>query len=154
MTVRCDSVTMRAGAPFSLHTADMSVRVLTVVIVSICVLAGCSGGEGEVLQGENSIVLVGADGDGDNMAGIGVAGSVAMVGDCLGIDEATVIWPNGTKITSEDPVTIDVPGLGQVTVGDHVDGGGDEYVDYLPKGIDAIPKGCSTEQVVAFYPNQ
>jgi hypothetical protein len=66
-----------------------------------------------------------------------------------------VIWPHGTKIATDDPLTIDVPSLGRLRVGDYVDGmGGDEYVDYLPKGIDAVPSGCPTDQVVAFYPDQ
>ncbi len=67
---------------------------------------------------------------------------------------ATVIWPHGTKITSDDPLTIEVPGLGGLQVDDQVDGGGVEYGDHLPKGIDAVPEGCPTEQVFEFYPNR
>ncbi len=130
-----------------------ALAVLTMIVAG-SLLSGCGGGDGGVLYSGDSIVLVGAEGDGDNMAGVGFAGGVTMVGDCMGIEGATVIWPHGTKIASDNPLSIDVPGLGPLTVGDHVDGGGDEYVDYLPKGLGAIPSGCPTEQVVAFYPNK
>jgi hypothetical protein len=71
----------------------------------------------------------------------------------MGIDDATVIWPYGTKIASEHPLTIDVPGLGRLKVGDHADGGADEYAHHLPTGIDAIPSSCPMHRVLAFYPN-
>ena len=87
-------------------------------------------------------MLVGADGDRRNIPEAVLTGPVTMAGDCLGINGATVIWPHGTKIATDDPLTIDVPSLGRLRVGDCVDGmGGDEYVDHLPKGIDAVPSG-------------
>jgi hypothetical protein len=64
-----------------------------------------------------------------------------------------VIWPQGTRIASDDPMTIDVPGLGTLTIGDQVAGGGVEYGNRLPEGIDAIPSGCPTDEMVAFYPD-
>jgi|1186.fasta_scaffold800995_2 hypothetical protein len=115
-------------------------------------LSACDGGgDGSALHSGDSIVLVDADSDGPTV-GVGFAGSVAMVGDCLGIGHATVIWPHGTTITDRDPLTIEVPGLGQVRVGSGVDGGADGVGD-LPKGIDTIPSGCPTRQVIAFFPN-
>lgn len=122
------------------------------VIVAVLMASGCGGDEGEVLRHGDSIVLVGAEGDGDNVAGIGYGGTVAMVGRCLGLNDATVIWPHGTKVVSDDPLTVDVPGLGRLRIGDEVGGGADVYGDHLPEGIDAIPSGCPTEEVVAFYP--
>lgn len=134
----------------------MRMRVLTALTMLIAglLLSGCGRGHGGVLRSGHSIVLVGAESDGDSMAGVGFAGNVGMVGDCLGINRATVIWPHGTKIASDDPLTVDVPGLRRKAVGDHVDGGGDPYVDYLPEGIGSIPRGCRSEQVIAFFPNQ
>src|SRR3954452_361212 len=110
--VRFNPITALAGKQFSPHTADMSMRVLAVALGTVCVLAGCGGGQGDVLRSEDSTVLVGAKVDGDSLAGIGYSGTVAMVGQCLGLNEATVIWPHGTQIASDDPLTIDVPGLG------------------------------------------
>ena len=107
---------------------------------------------GEVIRSGDTSVLIGAEGDGDNMAGVGYGGTVSMVGECLGLDDATVIWPHGTTVVADDPLTIDVPGLSEVTVGDTLTGGADVYADYLPEGIDAIPEGCPTGRVIAFYP--
>jgi hypothetical protein len=137
-----------------------SVRLLAAltVVVAASVLSGCGGndggGDGRVLHSGSSNVLIGAKGDGDNVAGVGFAGTVSLAGGCLGIGGATIIWPYGTQVSSDDPLTIYVPGLGRLTVGDRVDGGGDEYGDHLPKGIDAVPSDCPTEQVVAFFPNR
>ena len=120
--------------------------------LSACGDGGGGGGDGSVLHSGDAIVLVDADrGDGPTV-GVGFGGSVAMVGDCLGIDHATVVWPHGTTISDRDPLTIEVPGLGRVRVGSSVDGGAGDLGD-LPKGIDAIPSGCPTEHVIAFYPN-
>lgn len=137
-----------------MHRRALAALAVTVVGAT---LSGCGGGDASVLHSNGSVVLVGADVDGPGV-GVGFGGSVAMVGDCLGVEGdgavATVIWPHGTKIVSPDPLTIDVPGLGRVSVGDQVaGGGGDVSVDRLPKGIDAIPSSCPTEQVVAFYPD-
>ena len=126
--------------------------VVLAVLMSGTLWSGCTTDHG-VLRSGDSIVLVGEIGPGDSVAGVGLGGTLAMVGDCVGIDEATVIWPYGTEIASNEPLTIDVPGLGRVALGDQVDGSGDEYVDRLPKGIDSIPAGCPAEQVFAFYPD-
>jgi hypothetical protein len=116
-------------------------------------LSGCGGGDGSVLHSGDALVLVGAEGDMDGPnAGVGFGGSVAMVGHCLGIEGATVIWPYGTTIVSGDPLTIDVPGWGRVKPGVGVSGGAVAYADSLPKGIDAMPSGCPTTQVLAFDP--
>lgn len=125
------------------------------VLLSIAVpwtVTGCGDEPGRIERSGESIVLVGAEGDGEDRAGVGIGGTARMVGDCLGIDTSTVIWPHGTKIVSDDPLTIDIPGSDQVTIGDHVEGGGDVYSDYVPEGIDTIPPSCPGE-VIAFYPN-
>jgi hypothetical protein len=121
---------------------------------SLALLSGCGDDPGSVVRNGDSTVLVGAEGDGDNVAGIGFGGVVTMVGECLGIDTSTVIWPNGTAVVADDPLTIDVPGLGRVAVGDHVAGGSDPYGNHLPSGIDAIPSDCPSDEVIAFYPGK
>lgn len=119
-------------------------------LAGVC-LGGCSG-SGEVLRSDDSVVLVGADGDGDNAAGVGFGGNVTMVGACLGIEASTVIWPHGTSIVSEHPLVVDVTGLGEIRVGDQVSGGGVQYADHLPDGIDAIPSECPSGSLFAFFP--
>lgn len=135
----------------------MRIRSLLVIAVA-CVLgltvSACSA-KGAVVRRGDVVVLVGAEGDGDNIAGIRFGGQVSLVGACVGIDQVTVIWPHGTEILDEDPVRIEVPGLGQVKVGDRVDGGGDILADdHRPTGIDEIPSDCSTsEEIIAFFPD-
>jgi len=116
--------------------------------------SGCGADDGTVIHSGDVVVLVGAEGDGNNMAGVGFSGKVSMVGSCLGISDTTVFWPHGTKVVDENPLTIEVPGLGRVTVGNQLTGGADVYVDHLPKGIDAIPSECPTTEVAAFYPGK
>lgn len=128
-------------------------------LVLLLALASCTGGgedavaPGEVLGGSTGTVLVNAEPGEGGIAGVGFFGRVKLVGDCLGIEDATIIWPHGTQIVSEDPFVVEVPGMGQVSIGDRVSGGGDEYVDYLPDGIDAVPPGCPTKRVFAFHPD-
>lgn len=104
----------------------------------------------EVLESGGTYVLVGVY-DGNNMAGVGFGGTVSQVGDCLGIDGVVVVWPPGTTITSNDPLVIDVPGLGATRVGDRVVGGADEGP--LPDGL-VVPDGCPTDEVVSFFPDR
>jgi hypothetical protein len=146
----------------------MRVRALVILtmIVAGSLLSGCGDQDGRVLRSGSTFVLVGASGAARTLPHSTITGRVGIVGDCLGINGsavngATVIWPHGTKITADDPLTIEVPGLGRVRVGDSVDGSGDqvvnhrpgqEHLDRLPKGVDRVPTGCRRNQVIAFYP--
>lgn len=130
------------------------VRAWVALAVVTALMSSCGEDEGSVLNRSETNVLVGAEGDGEEpMAGVGVGGTVTLVGNCLGIGRAIVIWPYGTEIVDEDPFTIDVPDFGEVSVGDSIQGGGDTYVDYLPDGIDEVPSGCPDDEVFAFYPD-
>lgn len=91
---------------------------------------------------------------GDNVAGVGLGGSVTLAGDCLGINQMAVIWPHGTTVVDTDPLTITVPGVGSLSVGDHVSGGGADFsFDHLPDGIDEVPSGCTTSgrRIMEFF---
>lgn len=114
-------------------------------------LSACGGAPASV-EGSRIHVLVGPEHVGA-VAGVGFGGQVRMVGSCLGIDATTVIWPYGTKVVSESPVIVDVPGLGHLSPGDTVSGGGEQWTNRLPKGIDALPAGCSGHDVLEFWPD-
>lgn len=120
-------------------------------MLGIVALASC-GAEAKILEGDGVQVLVGAD-DGSNMAGVGLGGTVSVVGDCLGMEERVVIWPPGTEIKQDAPLIIDVPGMGDVKVGDHIEGGGKSYEpSQVPDGVE-LPDGCLSERVFSFFPN-
>lgn len=123
-------------------------------VLGACLLVGALAScNGTALEGDGGTVLIGTD-DGDNMAGVGLGGEVALVGDCLGLDEALIIWPPWTEVTAAEPLTISVPGLGAVKVGDRIEGGGQEYdISHPPDGL-KIPAGCPSDLLFSFFPDR
>ena len=77
-----------------------------------------------------------------------------MVGDCLGLGDNVVIWPPGTKVVSGDPLTIDVPGLRSVAVGDSIEGGGLDYGQREPPDGLKVPESCEGKRLISFFPNR
>lgn len=122
--------------------------------LAACLLLGSlTSCTGTVVESYGGTVLIGTD-DGTNMAGVGLGGDVAFVGDCLGLDQTLIIWPPGTEVIAQEPLTINVPGLGAVKVGDHIEGGGQEYdVSDPPDGL-KIPAGCSSDLLYSFFPDR
>ena len=41
----------------------------------------------------------------------------ANVGGCLGVADTVVVWPHGTKVASQNPLTLEIPGKGRVSYG-------------------------------------
>ena len=81
-----------------------------------------------------------------------ISGVVTLIGGCLGIGSSVAIWPHGTTIVSDDPLTIRVPDLGQVKLGDEVDGGGGTHEPGdAPNGV-TIPDTCKSETIVTWRP--
>lgn len=125
-----------------------------VVLVLSSMLFGCSRDEDlSVLKSGDVYVLVASKDAGKDSAGTGVSGRVSMVGDCLGIDGTTTLWPEGTRIVHDAPLTIDVPGVGELEVGASVSGEAIGYSDQPPTGPEAIPSGCPSDGLIAFQPD-
>lgn len=134
-------------------------RAMVGGLLALMALTSCGGDDdkapGQVLEADGGKVkvLVNAEpGDGP-IAGVGWGGRVELVGGCLGFGGSTIVWPYGTEIVSDDPLVVDVPGEGKVTIGDQVMGGASRYGDRLPAGIHAVPSGCPTE-IYAYYPDR
>lgn len=127
--------------------------IALVGLALIATLTACGGGEGSVGKAGSTYVLVGAEHGGDTVAGVGVGGRVTVVGGCLGIDSGVVIWPYGTKVVGDSPLVIDVPGLGHVSPGDAIQGGGEQWGPRLPQGVDALPAGCPGDDLLAYWPD-
>ena len=117
-------------------------RILLSGSAMVLVLVGCGAREdGLVLTSDGSSVLVGPKFG--SYGGTGGGGNVTMAGRCLGFDGATVLWPYGTTIVTDDPLTIEVPGLGRVTGGDSVYGGVDTFVPgHLPRALARFQKAA------------
>lgn len=128
-----------------------------VAAVGVTALLSACGTGVEVLHSGDVTVLVGDDDQGPQV-GVGFSGYVVLAGDCLGIATKayhqsrhgmkagpgaryTAVWPHGTKVVSDDPLTIDVPQLGKVRVGDLIGGG----VSDLASPPDGTPKSCPSE---------
>lgn len=52
------------------------------------------------------------------------------MGGCLGADVTVIAWPHGTKVVEDEPLTIDIPDNGSLTLGDDVQVGGRDVVEH------------------------
>jgi hypothetical protein len=119
---------------------------LLTVVVAVCATS-CRDSANFVMT-DGTYVLLAQPGDGGDAAEI--SGTVTLIGSCLGIDDAIAIWPAETTIVDADPFTIEVPDVGEVSVGDTVDGaGGSSSPDDLPDGV-VVPDDCGASSVVTF----
>ena len=125
------------------------------VVAAMCLaLGGCGSGRGEVVQAEGLAILVGEK-SGDAADAL-LSGTLADVSGCLGVDDTVVVWPHGTKVVEEHPLTVAVPGLGRVGLGDQVKLGGGVALDQYPSPHTAgdvdiagvtVPAACTTHNV-------
>jgi hypothetical protein len=53
-----------------------------------------------------------------------MSGRLEVVGECLGANGSVIVWPPGTDVVKQDPLTIDIPDKGTFTIGDEVQVGG------------------------------
>ena len=101
-------------------------------------LTGCGGadvvdaGDVTVLRGERSS---------EGMSAL-LPGRLAVINGCLGLESQdvdaahVVVWPHGTEVVDEDPLTISIPDDGEYAVGDELQLGGGESPLAEPGGID------------------
>ncbi|WP_024287644.1 hypothetical protein [Cellulomonas sp. KRMCY2] len=82
-------------------------------------LSACGG---HVISAEDVTVLVSERTRG-GMEALG-EGRIEVVGGCLGAFGSIIVWPHGTEVVKEDPLTIDIPGYGTFALGDEVRVGG------------------------------
>ena len=47
-------------------------------------------------------------------------GRLEVVGGCLGTNGYVIVWPHGTEVVEDDPLTIAVPRTGTYALGDNV----------------------------------
>ncbi|GAA1478108.1 hypothetical protein GCM10009623_25540 [Nocardioides aestuarii] len=84
-----------------------------------------------------------------------IPGVIEVVGGCLGVNGQVVVWPHGTDVVDDDPLTLDLPGHGQVSLGHEVMLGGgfvheppqDEPRDDLVVGGAPVPEPCTHHPV-------
>lgn len=105
-------------------------------LAALVALTGCGG---QVLSAGEVTVLVAAR-TGAGMDALG-SGRLSVVGGCLGLEDYVVVWPHGTDVVAEDPLRVEVPGVGTVGLGDRVQLAGGFVVEHPGDGParDAAP---------------
>lgn len=94
------------------------------VLAALCCLGltACGGGADVVDAGVAKIYVGQRSSGGDSAL---LRGPLAVLDGCLGVAERVVVWPHGTTVVREKPLTIRAPGVeGDRTIGDEVQIGG------------------------------
>jgi hypothetical protein len=101
-------------------------------------LAACGGGAETLEAADGTQVFVGrSESSGADAL---LEGPLAVLDGCLGAGEQVVVWPNGTKVVDDDPLTVTVPGnRGELRVGDQVRVGGGVAVEPSSSGSASDP---------------
>ncbi len=108
--------------------------LLGVSLGAAVMLAGCGG---QQIQTAEADVLVSAFAT-SGMDALG-GGRLEVVGGCLGTDGVVVIWPHRTRVVREQPLTIEVPDAGVVSLGEQVVLGGGFVLEHEPGGPSSSP---------------
>ena len=108
-----------------------TVRTL-IALSAVPHLAACGGGE--MISAGDVTVLV-SERTGSGMDALG-GGRLEVVGGCLGAGGSVIVWPHGTEVVDEDPLTIDVPGHGTYGLGDEVQIGGGFVLEHSSRDVE------------------
>lgn len=118
-----------------------------------CVLVSACGG-GEVVEAAGVSVLVSESSDG-GMDALG-GGRLEEVGGCLGASGTVIVWPHGTDVVEEDPLTIDIPDYGTFALGDEVQVAGGYVLEHSSDDVEpgrfqvagvSVPAPCAEHDV-------
>lgn len=106
--------------------ARVASRISPVAGLIVCLgLTGCAGMV--IVAGEVSVLVSERPAGGMDALG---GGQLEVVGGCLGADSTVIVWPHGTKVVNEDPISIDIPDNGTFTLGDQVQVGGGYVLEH------------------------
>ena len=75
---------------------------------------------------------------GDAMDALG-GGKLEVVGGCLGADGNVIVWPHGTEVVEENPLTIRIPDNGEFALGDKVQVGGGFVREHSSETVEPGP---------------
>ena len=114
-------------------------------------LAGCSG---KVITVDGATVLVSERATSGMDAAL--AAELQIVSGCLGAGGSVVIWPFGTRVIDEDPLTIEIPDNGTFVLGEEVTVGGGFVLEHSSVARDpgplevsgvTVPTACADHDV-------
>ncbi|WP_456600600.1 hypothetical protein [Blastococcus sp. SYSU DS0616] len=108
-------------------------RLLAVLAVTLA-LGGCGG---EVVRAGGATVLVAerAEAGMDALGG----GRLEVVGGCLGASGYVIVWPHGTEVVEDDPLTVSIPGHGTAALGDRVEVSGGFVLEHSSGTVEPGP---------------
>lgn len=137
----------------------MSGRVLRTVSVVVVVSVGCVGwfvlsGRGRTIEVGDATVMVSERLRGGMDAGLG--GELTVIDGCLGVAGTVVVWPHGTDVVDDDPLTIELPSHRTSTVGGTIELGGGYGVEHSTHDVEpgpldvagvTIPSACARHDI-------
>lgn len=100
----------------------------------LTLLSAC---EGQVISAGDVTVLV-SERTGAGMEALG-GGRIEVVGGCLGARGSVIVWPHGTEVVKEEPLTIDIPNYGTFALGDEVQVGGGYVLEHSSSNVEPGP---------------
>lgn len=103
-------------------------------------VAGCGDATVTATTADGDDVTVVVSGDSFGMDAAMGRGGVAVVGECLGVGDTVVVWPEGTEVTDARELTVEVPGYGTFALGDEIELGGGET---LGEDVASLPESCA-----------
>lgn len=138
----------------------MTIRRVLVLLVAAALVGGGAwwwSGRPSTVQAGGTTVLIGERAWAGDEANI--AGDLTVVDGCLGLNDYVVVWPHGTDVVRDDPLTLDVPGRGEIGLGDEVAlAGGFVHeppydgprADLVVYGV-AVPEPCTQHAVAGTH---
>lgn len=99
-------------------------------VAALTVFAACGGeviSSREVTVGEVTVLVSEPAGGGMDALG---GGRLEVVGGCLGASGSVIVWPNGTELVEDEPLTINIPDYGTFALGDEVQVGGGYVLEH------------------------
>ena len=110
------------------------VAKLLAASAAFTLLAGCGG---QVIPAGDVTVLVSKFPSGGMDAQGG--GRLEVLGGCLGASGSVIVWPHGTRVVDDDPLTIEVPDNGTFGRGDEVQLGGGWVLEHSSDDVEPGP---------------
>lgn len=129
----------------------MPVKVACLAAVGLTLVSACGG---HVVSAGGVAVLV-SEPSGAGMEALG-GGRLEVVGGCLGAGGSVIVWPPGTEVVEDDPLTIDIPDYGTFALGDEVQVAGGFVLEHptrevepgpYPAGGVTVPAACAKHDI-------
>ena len=128
---------------------EKAVRLMTLGV--LLPLTACGG---QVVEAGGVTVLVSerADAGMDALGG----GTLEVVGGCLGAGGSVIVWPHGTEVVQDDPLTIEIPSHGTFALGEEVQVGGGYVLEHSSGDVEpgdrrvggvAVPAECAQHDI-------